>query len=670
MCLLLLLALPLLAGASMLDPLKIEANYTLHVVFIGVDPREASGYEQYVSRELTPTYITVEGTAAPLPYTFRVSLEEHTADGGLRSYAGELIKRHSTGLADLLAGSEAQNEAAPLPFSPAQYRRALEERNIDPAKVLAVDAAEFLQRLTAYVYGGYPELAYKNVLFVLCGEALVGRPVSYYVRASSIDTGATAYDVGLVFYGGGWWGRTLMVDVCTVPHPLQAYRATLNDVPIAETWKDTGDKSRMLGTYVDLALRFAFIRGNVYKPKFADNILIEIWIVDLSDSGLTYRQLQSLFNGEAFISALKTLYPYAYFAVHFYLLEGRPDWENLRRKLRGAVSDAGDRVTIDMARAYLTIRESGIVERPPNVFVVPVFVLVTEKPSLLGGVAAGVALPEMYPSEEGEPWGVLIATEWDRLRRIGLTYVAIHEVGHVLGLHHPFITSHVDNGIAKTIAFNALETPMSYGNAWGPAFSLREIFYGVYAIRTYFSIFDLDSIDRGVIADLLLKAKRNVGQLYEMGLADYFRDGLSDIEFYYESAIALFRQQIYFDRLKFRGLGAQFASAFDYAYAAYVESRRLLAAARSLEPLLRRYNDYVRELEALREEGASLRRAVEELQGENSRLRELVERVGRDAELYRYGMGAALAIAVALVLRGRLRTSWRAPQGGAQYSAT
>ncbi len=659
-----LLALPLLANASMLEPLEIEANYTLHVVFIGVDPSEANGYEQYVSRELTPTHIT-----APLPYTFRISLEDHRADGGLESYAGELIKRHSTSLADLLASPEAQNKMAPLSFSPAQYRRALEERNIDPTKVLAVDAAEFLQGLTAYVYGRYPELAYKNVLFVLCGEALVGRPVSYYVKASSIDTGNTAYDVGLVFYGGGWWGRTLMVDVCTLPHPLQAYRALLNDVPIMGTWKDVDDRSRMLGTYVDLALRFAFIRGNIYRPKFADNILVEIWIVDLSDSGLTYRQLQSLFDGEAFISALKTLYPYAYFAVHFYLLEGRPDWENLRRELRNVVSDAGDRVTIDMVRAYLTIRKSGIVERPPNVFVVPVFVLVTEKPSSLGGIATGVALPEMYPSEEGEPWGVLIATEWNGLKRVGLTYVAIHEVGHVLGLHHPFITSHADNKFSKAIAFNALETPMSYGNAWGPAFSLREIFYGMYATRTYFSIFDLDSIDRGVIVDLLLKAQRNIRQLYDMGLADYFGDELSDIEFYYESAITLFKQQVYFDRLKFRGLGAQFASAFDYAYAAYVESRRLLATAISLEPLLRKYNDYVRELESLRGESARLRRDVEELQGENARLRELAEQVGRDAELYKYGMGAALAMAAALALRRRFRTSWRAPQGGAQYSA-
>jgi len=624
----------LASGASIADPLHIEAELPVHVVFIGVDPATIGDFAQYVTKEVTPAYINWATYApVPLPYTFHVKVLTDVASADMVNEVRSVMRRSGVPLTTL--SQVGDRIVAPMPLLYSDYVNALVMYGVNPNDVIAIDAAYFLQSLAALTENYIPEAFREYTVYIICGKNLMGRQVAYYLSLVSPDTGVEAYDVGINVYGGGWWSRSVMVDVCSIP-PVNAYERYKSQVVIRDTLDTAKDRAQLVGLYVDLAVRFAFAKGNIYRPRFADNILINIYVVDLSGQAITYAQVKELFNGEMALAAFKTLYPYAYFQMHIYLLEEDPRYEELKNKLRRLVVDRGKYVEIDLDEARRLIDESGIIERPEGVFVVPAFILVTSKTAVLKGGAVGIALAELNAQVAGEPWGVLIATAWSTLEDIGLTFVVVHEVGHILGLFHPFNTLQVDQKYMHVIPFLSIETSMTYSASWGPAWSLRDVFYGVYAMRTYYSIFDIDSTDRGIIVDLLNKTRRNVLEVIEMGYGEVLSNKIGEVEFYYNNAIEEFKRHNYFDRLGFRGLGAQLSTSFDHAYMAYIKSRELLNLAKALA-------EYTPTAKGSGEVLTTTERQSADVQ----KYAEMVKRAEENARLYMY---LAIGLAVLLVL--------------------
>lgn len=635
-----------LSHGSITDPLFIKAELPVHVVFIGVDPGEVGDFTQYVDKSVRPAVIDwVKGDLAPLPYSFDVKIIVHLASGPMVEAVAKSLKESGVPLVSL--SSDGNVRLAPMPLLYDMYVKSLSRYGVDAKSVVAVDASSLLLTMAALTEKYIPEAFWDFTVYIICGERLAGRPVAYFHRAVSPDTGIVAYDVGFNVYGGGWWSKSVMVDVCSAP-PVEAYDKYNSQIVIQDTLKTAKNKAELIGLYVDLSVKFAFAKGNIYRPRYEDNVLINIYVVDISSNAISYSEVKRLFNGEMAMAAFKTLYPYAFIQTHIYLLEGEPRSEELKRRLRELIKDQGSYVVIDTDKALELIDNYDVVQRPSGVFVIPVFILVTDKTAVLSGGAVGAALPESHTQRAGEPWGVLIATAWGSVQRIGLTFVVAHEVGHVVGLFHSFNTAHENSSLMHVIAFLPVETAMTYSASWGPSLSLRDVFYGVYAFRSYYSIFDIDSVDRGVIVDLLERARENVLWVIKAGYGELLSSKIGEVEFYYNSAIEEFKKHNYFDRVNFKGLGVELSTSFDHAYMAYVKSRELVNLVKQLEGLgVGSMRDKVRVLE---EENSRLRADLGKAGGEVGELRRQVAEYARRVKNAEDSANVFLFLSIALVV--------------------
>jgi len=117
---------------------------------------------------------------------------------------------------------------------------------------------------------------------------------------------------------------------------------------------------------------------------------------------------------------------------------------------------------------------------------------------------------------------------------------------------------------------------MSYSNSWSGALQKDILFEGVYPMRTFWSIYDLDARDRAVVSLVLEDYEANYGEIIQTLRSNSLtsddvpevKDALRLARELAENAVGQFKQHNYFNRLSFKGLGAQLESALDYAYAA------------------------------------------------------------------------------------------------------
>ena len=556
----------------------------------------------------------------------------------------------------------------------------------------------------------FPEVAGKYAIFLHCGSISLGRPPIYYTIGESFDSGKTLGDFGISIYGGPWWGRYYYIDLCAYPPP-DFYQEGRGLRPIWEM--DTATEriwylASLIKVIIDVG---GFVKSLIYKPRYDMQTLVDIIVIDATVAGLGFDVLVKYFDPEMVSKSLRTLMPYNIFNFRLRLIDiddirGLDDSIEYKR-IRGVV---GDYIIFKPYKAYDILKEAGVIEEREDIGVdyIPALILVTAVTSWVEdrGVL-GIAIPRK--DNPSLPLAATGASNYEVMLIEGLSPTIAHELAHTLGLRHPHDdfdeVSGTGTGFFPLTYFT--ETLMSYSQSWSEAVEREQLFDDYYPMRTFWSIFDLDAIDRAMITIMLSEYEEN----YQAILDELERNGISldDVpeikealnlaHQYALTAVEEFKRHNYFNRLTFKGLGAQLESSLDYAYMARTitynvktfylpgvvyEYKRLggriselsdvlsgledelAKARRELEEARARLMEKRQEREALVGEVEKLRQEVqveekrvmevqqlekdvEELRGKLSQLTDSVERVGKEVESLRGQATATLALPVVII---------------------
>ncbi|MEM4352860.1 MAG: hypothetical protein QXV68_04480, partial [Candidatus Caldarchaeum sp.] len=147
---------------------------------------------------------------------------------------------------------------------------------------------------------------------------------------------------------------------------------------------------------------------------------------------------------------------------------------------------------------------------------------------------------------------------------------------------------------------------------------------GYYPVKTYWSIFDLDAIDRAIISILLSTYEQNYRDIVDAVSGAGLR--LDDIKTLTEAlniaktladrSVELFRSHSYLDRFEYTGLGAQLTSSFDYAFMAMALTE---LAKTYTEGVMKQNERLTQLLESLQAEISSLTATLSRLKQESER---------------------------------------------------
>ena len=424
-----------------------------------------------------------------------------------------------------------------------------------------------------------PEIKDEYLIYVICqgvetGQA--GLPV-YVTYGQSPDTGEVFGMVGPNMYGGIWSSRSVVVDICAIPNPNGNFfadpSASISDklgpyLPVF-AYESPTDRLNLLGLYVDEIIDTLFVKSLLYMPSYSFNALFDLVVIDTTADGIGYEDVLRLLNLELVESAFRRLTPYNFysFRYNYYTLDEVPE-------LRSALVDHGEYVNVDPQAALSRAQEIGIIGQPIDDFTyIPNIIFVGDKDVLIDG-ALGIAMPsEQDPARIG---GVLIGVSRASMDLEGLTVVVIHEGAHALGLAHPHddIDERAMEPRTRWI-YSWTDTAMSYAKVIH-VLEDRWIFSDLYPLKTYYSSFDSDALDRAVIYLLLNEYVRvrdevlskldaagiELSQVPEMG------ESLNEADRMAAEAIEEFRRHNYFDHFEFAGVGMQLTSSFDYAWLA------------------------------------------------------------------------------------------------------
>jgi hypothetical protein len=173
----------------------------------------------------------------------------------------------------------------------------------------------------------------------------------------------------------------------------------------------------------------------------------------------------------------------------------------------------------------------------------------------------------------------------------GLSTLAVHEMGHVIGLRHPHDGYSESKNEFNNWFFDWSYTPMSYASPGILGCGLPAERCGL--VITEFGAFNLDAIDRGLVLSLLHQAKLDLNnstlQLQEKGYdkSSFPQDvvsKLSSINDDLQKSKEFFTDMNYFNFTSFGEMESSsiMDDAFDFAQRASMHSRSLLEQVTNL----------------------------------------------------------------------------------------
>lgn len=479
-------------------------------------------------------------------------------------------------------------------------------------------------------------------IFFICSEtALRGVPI-YYSYGIFPETGRVGGELLLNMYGGPWWGRYVFVDLCA--------ETGYDDYPRVTEIPSPSGRIALLSKYVDELIDLQFVKSTIYYPYYNLQIFVDTVVVDATGQGINYDQLVQVFDVEITEQALKTLTPYNFYYFRMKRVDARdvPGFTQII-KLQEAVL-GGERRTVavfDPYTAYELLYRAGLIEPPQESYkYVPVIIVVTDYDTYVEepGVA-GIAIEN--PKDPKYALAAVAAANYRDLFRQGMSRLVAHEIGHVLGLRHPhddFDETTKRDRSGLMIYTDSVETFMAYRTTWVETYSRRFVREGFYPVRTFWSIFDLDTIDRATTSLLLMAYEEDYASIVEklnsVGISvddlPQLKNALAAATELARKAVAEFKRMNYFDRLEFRGLGAQTTNAVEHAFMAssvtsllkvYVEG--LVTRREKLAPTLEKMQKEIDELVA---EVRRLERERETVDADTSQVLQKIDEASRAAD--------------------------------------
>ena len=359
-------------------------------------------------------------------------------------------------------------------------------------------------------------------------------------KLHSIDPSTDEYHkaVGLMGYGGKY--NTYFFDLYAAPwddyQGIQGYydENLINEFTNFHDFTDEKDRNQLFIDYINNATSLLVTPSYVFPPVYKTNYLIDLVIVTEPSSTANNILIDHFINEEKILSQLEQLIPNSSWELNLTLerITSRDLSTGIKKLLNSAdkvpvfSEEFGPVVSIinreDMSReliSWASTRESSNFKDFRDVkdsqWTIPVLVIIGQSDNqwYIGGYGT-VGLAAANPEDATQPCCAIALsndyTVWTE--GYGLSDLVIHEVGHVLGLMHPFQGFTPDKEFFSNDYFNWYGSAMAYSSPLhGCSF-----WYSLYhdepcgMTDSYFTYFDKEAISRGIATYLIKSAENNV----------------------------------------------------------------------------------------------------------------------------------------------------------------
>ena len=270
----------------------------------------------------------------------------------------------------------------------------------------------------------------------------------------------------------------------------------------------------------------------VYPPKFSPNYVLDIVMYSQNLGGggvsLTEGSVKSYLNTNLIQQELEELSPLSDFSIElsFENPRSRGITNDFKKSMSSRdnfvipTSDSGVKIGLSSMRSYLTQPElvkwaesRNENKNFSNNIKFPILVYIDKSPNIIviDYSALGIALDQ--PLGSGDPCCVLSISSPDNISsKISNSDLVIHEVGHLMGLAHPFQSwkYNLSNSTTNDY-FNWYSSPMIYGS---PPIGCGNELYRFYEIcgiaNTSFSEFEKRAIQDAQLSTLIKKIRDDI----------------------------------------------------------------------------------------------------------------------------------------------------------------
>ncbi len=464
-------------------------------------------------------------------------------------------------------------------------------------------------------------------IYFITSYELLNALVIYYVDTFSPETKRYFLEGGMTAYGGVH--RLYFIDLTSIPMGRDRcggspncksatfeYYPSLLFVNMPEPIL-----AKHLATIISEVITYIFFRGYLYQPSYEVNFYLYFLIIDATTNNAA-RVLMRDYTADHISKAVHSLYPYSYYIIET-RLEDIDDYPPLKQAVFEKSPRIGRTILLKACSDDDLVTELvfnlPVIKRLEGVkTVVTVLFILDDDAYVCDDSVLGIGFRK----------GAIAASSHFIMRVEGPSLTLYHEAAHVLGLRHPH---DADPYPWATDQVNWLydysATPMTYCSPC----ALRSMYEG-----EYFTAIDKDSVDIGVTLKMIKDARRAVYTALRAlentqipmpgGIEPLLRAVDSDIKKAAQEMVAY----NYFNWEAFYGIGAQKASAFDYAYSAL---QNALWLSKSVEIFLEDLAEKKRaeeEFQTLREEYTRLRDENTRLENELNSLKTSLEQARRE----------------------------------------
>jgi hypothetical protein len=449
-----------------------------------------------------------------------------------------------------------------------------------------------------------------TIYFLKPSKEQLGYLHTYSALTTDPDTNRDFVQEGMMGFGGKH--RFYFIDLTAGPWlypfvPISAtqaiseFHSNIYDIETDEEYYN------LISNYVNDAIMLLFTPSYLYPPIYKSNYRMEVFLIDMT-SGRAFRDLAGDYiTSELMEQAFVKLVPYSHWTSD---VKGQ-SFDALPRELQRAVlrsltfqhTAGGDTILVKSSefivelkkwvKDSLTEEELKLEEEVTRDTVfVPIILFVFDTDAFVDKApVVGTAIPD--PENEKIPCCAVVAVDKHVLFDFGtgLSTLAIHEMGHVIGLRHPHDGYSQTKGEFNNWFFDWSYTPMSYASPTTLGCGLLAERCGL--VITEFGTFNLDTVDRALVLSLLRQARLDlrdsVSELQEKGyeadnLPLNIQSKLSSIDDDIQRSKEFFTKMTY---LNFTTLGTVntfeiMDDAFDFAYRASINSQLFLEEIRDL----------------------------------------------------------------------------------------
>ncbi len=500
-----------------------SASLTINIVFLGI-----------TSSELNSTYLKSSVSLQPLKYQAILAGPLNT--GVIFNFNYQLTFADNSTVnkfAQYLSSIQKREDTSPRPLSPSGLVNPYftNSSTLSAAQNYFYDAdkVESWLRSNMTLFGGSPASGYTLFVADLSGLGIPSFTYSQYqayfhcagcpppsviVQAHYYNRTVTDPDLSLnltrhFMTGWGGSGRFYYMDLSAGPSywtnelPVQV-ASQLRGIS-ANTYYGKLWMSKFIGAYVNGAVNNLFAPDQLYPVNYSSNYNIQLFVIDNRTSAeqTLGPKLQATINQTRVKQSIASLVPFATVSinVNYYNVSAFPGLAAIVANATTGLKDplSGRRV-VDGDLVYRWLTTSGLghitnfvnVTRTITKIDIPGFLF-----AFKGNYTFGVPFKEDIGSTSpsgtfgGEALGDMVliglsqtdftlgnnSTYGQPNKGAGFTHAATHELGHMMGLNHPFIYD---------LTEDFTDTVMGY-----------------YAYSLNFSQFDKDSILRGVNDELL-----------------------------------------------------------------------------------------------------------------------------------------------------------------------